>query len=250
MTYFEASRAPRYSLLFALPLLLLYEGLAAVLSGNPAGDIRNGADVILTGLFISVAGAYGPLVFVTLMAGVCIWLIARDMRKHGRSIRPMIFGGMLAESLLLAFLCGAIVSTATSQLLGAFSPLGAVETTDSVLSLVQPQTLSWPRRLMISLGAGLYEELLFRVLLVSGLTLIAKRALGWKPLAAGIGATLLSALIFSIFHYIGPLGDPWELRSFVFRLIAGLFFSGLYILRGFGIAAWTHALYDVIVLVF
>jgi hypothetical protein len=172
------------------------------------------------------------------------------MKRNGKVIRPVVFGGMLAESLVLAFLCGAIVSTATSQLLGAFSPLGAVETADSLLAMAQPQALSWPRRLMISLGAGLYEELLFRVLLVSAFTLIARRALGWKPLAAGVAATLLSALIFSIFHYIGPLGDPWELQSFVFRLIAGLFFSGLYVLRGFGIAAWTHALYDVIVLVF
>ena len=61
--------------------------------------------------------------------------------------------------------------------------------------------------------------------------------------------TLLGAAIFSAFHYIGPYGDRWQLYSFLFRLIAGLFFSGLYLLRGFGITAWTHALYDVLLLV-
>ncbi len=54
--------------------------------------------------------------------------------------------------------------------------------------------------------------------------------------------------MFSAFHYIGPYGDPLRLDSFVFRMIAGLFFSGIYLLRGFGITAWTHALYDIFLL--
>ena len=66
---------------------------------------------------------------------------------------------------------------------------------------------------------------------------------------AGALATILGAAIFSAFHYIGPYGDRLELYSFAFRMIAGLFFSALYLLRGFGITAWTHALYDVSLLV-
>ena len=58
-------------------------------------------------------------------------------------------------------------------------------------------------------------------------------------------ATLLGALIFSTFHYIGPYGDPFELPSFTFRTLAGLVFSALYLTRGLGVTAWTHALYDV-----
>jgi hypothetical protein len=56
---------------------------------------------------------------------------------------------------------------------------------------------------------------------------------------------VLGALIFSAFHYIGPYGDRLELGSFTFRAVAGVLFSGMYVLRGFGITAWTHALYDV-----
>jgi hypothetical protein len=59
---------------------------------------------------------------------------------------------------------------------------------------------------------------------------------------------MLGAILFSAFHYIGPLGEPMQLESFVFRTLAGLAFSGLYLTRGFGITAWTHALYDVAVL--
>src|SRR2546422_10367534 len=71
---------------------------------------------------------------------------------------------------------------------------------------------------------------------------------GWRPLPAGIAATLAGAAIFSAFHYIGPYGDRWQLYSFAFRMVAGLFFSALYLVRGFGITAWTHALYDVLLL--
>jgi hypothetical protein len=104
-------------------------------------------------------------------------------------------------------------------------------------------------QLMISLGAGIYEELLFRVLLVGLLAWAARRLFGWSTGAAGIFATVVGALIFSAFHYIGPYGDRLDLASFTFRAIAGVMFSALYLLRGFGITAWTHALYDVLLAV-
>jgi hypothetical protein len=98
---------------------------------------------------------------------------------------------------------------------------------------------------MVSLGAGIYEELLFRVVIVSALARLATAGFAWKPALAGVFATFVGALIFSAFHYIGPLGDTLEVGSFVFRMVAGVLLSGLFLLRGFGIAAWTHALYDV-----
>jgi len=65
---------------------------------------------------------------------------------------------------------------------------------------------------------------------------------------AGAWAAVLGALLFSVFHYIGPYGDAFQLYSFVFRAIAGLVFSALFLARGFGITAWTHALYDAFLL--
>ena len=104
-------------------------------------------------------------------------------------------------------------------------------------------------RLMLALGAGLYEELLFRVLLVGGLAAGFRWLLGGQAIAAGIAAALIGALVFSAFHYIGDYGDKLELASFTFRAIAGLAFSALYLTRGFGVTAWSHALYDVYVMV-
>jgi hypothetical protein len=105
--------------------------------------------------------------------------------------------------------------------------------------------LSFPAQIMVSLGAGIYEELVFRVLLVSGLMLIARKGFGWSRKSAGLFAIIVGALIFSAFHYVGASGEQFALGSFTFRAIAGLLFSALYVLRGFGITAWTHALYDV-----
>jgi len=242
--YLQATRAPRYSLLFALPLLITYQVLAALAPAGPGGvGIRNGADVALESVFVWLAGAWGPRLFLLCLIVAGAWLIARDVRRNHASIRPALLAGMLLEAFCLALVFGIVVGGLTSTLLGGPPPGMAIGT-----GFTQ-QHISRATLFMISLGAGIYEELLFRVLLVGLLAWAANKVLGWRPLTAGIAATVLGALIFSAFHYIGPFGDRWDVYSFVFRTIAGLFFSGLYLLRGFGITAWTHALYDVFLLV-
>lgn len=240
-SYWQTSRSPRYSVLFALPLLLLYEALAAMLTGADGSGIRNGADVLVKSVFEGVAGQYGPLLFGLVMIGGSIWIISRDQRQAGGKLRPAIFGTMFAESLLLASAFGLVVGTITSLLLGYIPVLAMQEG-------IPMAEMSAATRLMVSLGAGLYEELLFRVLLVSGLVLLGTRVFRWERQRAVAVAVISGAFIFSAFHYIGAYGDTLELQSFTFRMVAGLFFSGLYVTRGFGITAWTHALYDVFVL--
>jgi hypothetical protein len=242
-SYFDVSRSPRYSVLFALPLLLAYEALAAALSGPGSSQVRNGADVLLKEAFIAVAGRNGPLIFIAAVIGIGIWFIARDIRKTKQGVRPLVFGGMLAESIAFAAVFGVVIGTITVKLLGSLHVLSMMGAS------VQPiARMSWATRLMLSLGAGLYEELLFRVLLVSALAALARAAFGWGVRGAGVFATLIGALIFSAFHYIGPYGDPFRLTSFTFRAISGVAFSALYLTRGFGITAWTHSLYDAFLL--
>ena len=237
-SYWQASRAHRYSLVFALPLLILYEVLAALLSRDPSGGVRNGADVLIRSVFILMAGQRGPLLFGVCLIGAGVWLIGRDMRMHGRKLRAGIFARMAGESILLALVFGIVVGTVTAQLLGGLSSM----------AIAPAERMGWWTTLMVSLGAGLYEELFFRVLLVSAIAFAARKALHMRVLPAGALAALLGAVIFSAFHYIGAYGDELELQSFTFRMIGGLFFSALYLLRGFGITAWTHALYDVFLL--
>jgi len=237
-SYWAATRSPRYSLTFAVPLLLLYETLAVALNQGTGVGIRNGADVLLRSLAATLLGDRGPVLFGGLVALLLIVVAVRDLRRSSGGLRPRLFVLMLVESALLAVVFGFVVGVVTAQLVNAL-PL---------LTIGQAQPMEWPVVLMVSLGAGVYEELLFRVLLVSGLLLAARAILGLGTVAASIFAVTIGALIFSAFHYIGPYGDPLDLPSFVFRTIAGLAFSGLYVTRGFGITAWTHALYDVFLL--
>ncbi len=247
-SYWRASRAHRYSLIFALPLLVLYEVLAAVLSYE-SGGIRNGADVLIKSAFIAIAGQYGTMLFGVIVICVAVWLIGRDLRANGRALKPAVFAGMTAESLTLAVLFGVVVSGITARLLAPFAA-AAPWPVESASSAAQGplQSLGWGTQLMVSLGAGIYEELLFRVILVSALAFFAARVLKLRTLPAGVFAVVVGAFIFSAFHYIGPYGDPLQLQSFVYRMVGGLVFSAMYLLRGFGITAWTHALYDVILL--
>ena len=236
-SYWSRTRAPRHSLTFALPLLLLYEALAFALSGNAIAGVRNGADVLLKSLFTALGGRYGLTAFGVVLLGIGAGLVFRD-RRQGGPIEPRLFGGMMMESLLYGALLGIVASTLTGLLLGRYH-----------LAQGGFDRFGFPTQVMISLGAGIYEELVFRVLLVSGLALVFRALFGWKPGSSAVLATVIGALIFSGFHYIGPYGDPFELSSFTFRAVAGLLFSALYLTRGFGIAAWSHALYDVMLAV-
>ncbi len=243
--YWRASRAPRHSLLFALPLLAVYEVLAFALSGTELGQVRNGADVLLKSVFTALGGRYGVTAFSVLLVGGGIWLVIRD-RRRGGPIVPGFFAGMFLESLLYAVLLGGVTSALTSLLLnGRLMLVAGQHAGQHGLT-----SFALPTQLMISLGAGIYEELLFRVVLVSGLAALARTVFRWHAAAAGVFAAVVGALVFSLFHYVGPYGDEFTLGSFTFRAVAGLLFSALYLLRGFGIAAWSHALYDVILSVF
>jgi hypothetical protein len=236
--YLHATRAPRYSLTLALPLLLLYEVMAFTLSGDAIAGVRNGADVLLKSLFVWLGGRTGLTIFALLLLGTGAYLAIRDARRNGWPARGRL-ALMFGESVLYALLLGTVAATLTSWLLPGGLPLMAAAATQGFAEL------DLPTQLTISLGAGIYEELLFRVLLVSGLVALAAKGFGWGTGWAGVFAAVTGALIFSAFHYIGAYGDPWELGSFTFRAVAGLLFSGLYLTRGLGITAWTHALYDV-----
>jgi membrane protease YdiL (CAAX protease family) len=237
-SYWQAAREPRYSLTFALPLLLLYEVLSAALSGSAVAGVRNGADVLLKTLFFTLGGRNGLFVFGLLLVAVGAVLIARDWRAHPGRLNTRVLGTMFLESLLYAVLFGFVVATLTSLVLHPALAIGQPPPGG-------PAQLPLATQLVVSLGAGIYEELLFRVLLVSGLAALFA-AWGLRRGAAVASAVVASALIFSAFHYVGPFGDRLELSSFTFRAIAGLVFSGMYVARGLGITAWTHAMYDVL----
>ncbi|HEX6037801.1 CPBP family intramembrane glutamic endopeptidase [Longimicrobium sp.] len=236
--YLDTTRTHTYSLLFALPLLVLYELGAMMIGDGRGGGMRNGADVLLRTL-LATGGVQGTLAFTAALAVGAAVIIALERRRKKVPLRGDYFAGMMGESVLYALVFGFIIAAATQVLLGGmvrFAADGGVASMPLFDGIV------------LSLGAGIYEELLFRVILTGGLFALLLAA-GVKRPTAGVVAVIVSAIIFSWFHYIGPYAYKWELNSFVFRMLAGLAFSALYMTRGFGVAAWTHALYDVFLVI-
>jgi hypothetical protein len=236
--YWQASRSPRYSLVFAAPLLILYELLAILLPVHETQGVRNGAEVIIRTAFDAIAGPWGAPLFGAVMIGASAWFVSRDVQANGAPGRTGVFALMMVESILLAAVFAVTAAMITARVLGALHLL-------AIAAPAGGAGIDAPTRLMVSLGAGIFEELLFRVVLVSTLMAFAKVVFGAGKIVSAAFAVILSALIFSAFHYIGPFGDKLALPSFLFRAVAGLLFSLIYVLRGFGIAAWTHSLYDV-----
>ena len=101
-------------------------------------------------------------------------------------------------------------------------------------------------RVVAYLGAGVYEEVLFRLLLVPFAVGVIRLAGGSQRVQVA-GAIIATSLLFALAHHIGRYGDPLEWTTFAFRFSAGAFFAALFVWRGFGIAAGTHALYDIFV---
>jgi hypothetical protein len=221
--YLRESRRPLTSLLFVLPLLAAYElGVLIVPT-----TMRNGADAWMR-RFLDVLGFGGyfllPCLTLALLLG---WhYILREPWQVQRRVLMWMLGesiGLAAALVAVAHLQGLLLSLALSS--GPADILGQV---------------------VAFCGAGLYEEVLFRLLLLP----VAARAAalaglhhGWKVAAAVVSTSLL----FSLAHYVGAGGDTWEISSFVFRFLAGVFFALLFVTRGFGVTAGTHVIYDVLV---
>jgi len=97
-------------------------------------------------------------------------------------------------------------------------------------------------------GAGIYEEFLFRVLLIAGVSAIFGFIFQWSHKMRKWMAMVFAAGIFSYFHFIGEYGDYFSFNIFMIRFLAGIILGTIYFFRGFGITAWSHAIYDLIVL--
>jgi hypothetical protein len=243
-SYWTATRHPWACVLFVLPLLALYEiGLHGL--GSSPEDLRNGAEVWLRGA-VRAAGLsplYGaPCVVLALLL---LWSL---QRRHDRPTDQIgVWAGMAAESALFALaLFGA------SQALGhGFTSLQRHLTPEAARLLTwwsaAPRTPEPALQQIVRfLGAGIYEETLFRLLLFSAL--LALFALADFPPLLKIGlAAVGSALLFAAAHHLGPAGDAWDGYVFAYRTLAGLYFAWLFHVRGFGIAVGAHAGYDVLV---
>ncbi|WP_138432018.1 CPBP family intramembrane glutamic endopeptidase [Fodinibius saliphilus] len=232
--YFSTTHSLLYSYLISLPLLLAYEVLIFIAQPNSEQVVRISVDVWVKTLFSYIGQDVLSitLIFVALLG---IYVLYSE-REQLSSLKLRYFGGMIFESSVYAFILGLMLTVTVSNLL-------------QMLQTSPIESLSMLQQFALSLGAGLYEELFFRVILVSALLYIFKRFFSNKYISFG-SAIIFAALIFSLVHYIGVMGDPFTMGSFLFRFLFGLALNAIYIWRGFGVAAWTHAIYDIMVIIY
>ena len=230
MSYLLKSKTSFYSFLFTLPLFFLYEINILFLSWDDILVVRNGADFLMRNILESfdIYGLYGlGLVFFLGLLVTYIFFIKEDQQQE---VNVNFLFIMLAESMLW--------SVVLYFLLFKFMVL-----------LMNPVGKTILQQVTLAIGAGIYEEFLFRVLLIAGLSGILGFVFMWDKTFKNIIAVVLSGGIFSAFHFMGEYGDFFSMELFLIRFFAGLILGILYIYRGFGITAYTHSIYDLIILI-
>jgi membrane protease YdiL (CAAX protease family) len=248
--YWTATRHPWSCVLFVLPLLAVYEIGLYFLGPTPVALLRNGADTWLRSGLASAGMSPAYAAPVALLLVLLIWTLL--YREQAPPDPVGVWIGMAMESVAFAgVLYG--VSQAVGPLLHSVNglcgqPLMAVTRALDDAAGSAPVKSDFGQ-LVRYVGAGIYEETLFRLLLFSGL--VAAFNLADLPRRWGIVfATVASSLLFAGAHNLGARGEDLHAYTFAFRTMAGAYFSWLYCVRGFGIAVGAHAGYDVLVALF
>ncbi len=217
----------RVDLALTFPIFLAYHLGVVFLS------IRNASDLVTGELMQLAEGSKAIYLLLTLsigvvFAGVFGWL------GRGQAFRITKFVQIAVEGVVYAFLM---------RLIGSYV-VGA-------LFAGRVSVSGFPGVIM-SFGAGFYEELTFRALLFGGGAYFLRKLTFAGTIRGTImtwGWAVVCAAIFSGMHYVGPMGDTFQLQSFVFRFVLGMTLTFIYVFRGFAAAVWSHAFYDVWVMV-
>jgi hypothetical protein len=227
LVYADESREVGLSLLLVLPLLLAYE-IAMLLIDAP---VRNGAEMVVSGFLQQLS----PEALVQLRRGMMLLLLTLALvlvRQHPPNVARAHW--LLIEALILAMLLGPAVGWLVGGVglsLPSASPAGT--------------SAPW-LPFLLSVGAGLWEEIVFRLACLGGLALVGSRLLGWPSPVAIAMATLASSLAFALYHHLGHHGEPLTLSRFVFRAVAGTILGLLFVFRGLAVVVYMHVFYDLL----
>jgi len=228
-TYWSETHSPLYSFIFTMPLFVLYEIGTVFLSSEDIMVLRNGADVLMK----QVLGLFGIYSIYGFSASFMVGFSIAFLRQK-KSLKTLVIKG---NYLLMMFFESILYGAILFILLGAFQTF-----------FMSPVSRRLFQQVVLSLGAGIYEEFVFRVVLITGIAAILGFIFQWERTARYTGGVIVAAAIFSLFHFIGEFGDPFSIDLFSIRFFAGIILGGIYAARGFGVAAYSHAIYDLIVL--
>lgn len=218
------------SLILILPLFIAYE-IGVIFSST-----INGVDFVTRWVYAAVGYDRRDYLLVQIaLAAVYLALVAYS-RRRGVLSREVILP-MVLESAIYALTLGSFIILIMQELLG--------------FALDGQAGMALGRggeALVIALGAGVHEELVFRLGIMAGGAALLRRTGMYATVAIPI-ALMVSAALFSVAHHIGPHGEAFHLDVFVYRVLAGVVFGLIFYYRSLAHAVYTHFLYDLYVLV-
>tara|TARA_B100000579_G_C22844198_1_gene863410 strand:- start:683 stop:1417 length:735 start_codon:yes stop_codon:yes gene_type:complete len=227
--YFINTKNILVSLVFIAPFIIIYEFICFFYFRNENYQIRNSADVIIRDFF-NLFGVFSDEIYsVTLLATlVLIYFVNRPNIKNNiisyKFLLLMFFEGVFLGLVLLLLLND----------ISVFSKIKYIYQTDLLLNLY------------LCIGAGIWEEILFRLILFSFLYKSFQGLDKRKIFNPFILSLFLSSILFSLFHYIGYNGDVFLFNTFIIRMLGGILLGVIYYYRGFGISVMSHISYDFI----
>ncbi|MEE8155851.1 MAG: CPBP family intramembrane glutamic endopeptidase [Phycisphaerales bacterium] len=233
--YLGVSKKPLTILAFLLPLVVAYEiGLAFALRSSQ-GVLTNKAHVTLLRFFDTFGISAGGGLYLGGAVLVVVLLVWHMLNRDPWRLEPATPGLMAVESLMVTIPLIVLAQVILRNSAGS-QPVPATPVVDPTAL----GSLSIWSKLAISIGAGLYEELLFRMLLIAVLHTLLVDVGKLNSTLGAVIAIIVSASAFTIYH------PPAGLGSGMFYFVAGLYFGGVYVIRGFGIVVGVHAIYDII----
>lgn len=236
--YFHISARPWHTLLFLLPFIIFYELGSTGIIGDGVSETLEAQDMLVR--FFDLFGVLG--LHLPAIALVVTLLIQHLLSKARWTIYPGVLLAMVAES---AFLTGPLIVVAI--VLFSLTPAMMLQSTEQVIPPSELQ--STLEGMYLAIGAGLYEEMLFRLVLITLLHFVVTDVLGFAHKTGVVIAVVLSAIAFAWHHDAVAHAGVINWRLGFFYAIAGAYFGVLFLSRGFGIAVGAHLMYDLLVLV-
>jgi len=223
--YIRQAQRPLNCLLFILAPLVLYQSFA----------MRYGTQLLAPrdlGRLLAYFGATDWVLPPALI--VAVLLIQHALHRYKWTFQPSALLGMLAESFVWVL------------------PMLALShfTSNSMAATTRAAPSDFSRQVLQGLGAGIYEEFIFRLVLIGLILLVLVEVLEFRKDASAVVAIFAQAVLFSLYHLshaqvTGTAPFPWS--PFVFRMFAGAYLGGLYVLRGYGVTVGTHAVWNIYV---
>ena len=233
--YISLSKNDFYSLVIITPLFILYQILGFFNNYESHFIVKNSADVFIKNFFQSFDPLYGDFAYLICFIFIALFIVLKNRELFMSSeIKLLFLFGMLLESLIHSISLLVIMSLVYEIL-----PLSISLFSNGIIEGVY-----------LSIGAGIWEELLFRYVLITTLLFVFNKAMYDFSNFSYLVIIVITSALFSYYHFIGIDPELISLSVFIYRFIAGIILAIIFIFRGLGIAAYTHTFYDLYLVFF